>query len=429
MIRVLRAAFPDLSAWLNGLPDPRVQELCRYTAAHIWWEIIAMYLFRCGSRHAMDQQRHEGHAAENLGALCGQRATDPQFGGQPLITSSDNAAYHASRVDPAVVADLVVRMVRQLLQERKLESARLFSSHYLLIIDGTVQEKCRAGFTGDGKTSTGGARHRYVLQASLLGPEGLLFPLMHEAMDVTNPVTAKEDCELKSFQRLAPRLKAAFPRLSFCLVGDALYACQSVLDFCRQHGWKYLLTLKEGRQPTTWEEVLRLLPRNRANKLRLEFTRQGRKVCQDFRWVEEVMLGEFKTHVILQGEVTPEAASLFVFITNFSQLTPERVTRLVNQAGRQRHAIEDSFNTQKNHGIGLEHVFCADPVAAKNYYTMMQVAQILWHLVCQGCLRRLYDWARRMTQKALAQSLWTGLRWHRLPPDLPPLGQIRFASD
>ena len=403
--------------------------MCRYTAAHIWWEIIAMYLFRCGSRHALDQQRHEGHAAWNLGELCGQTATDPQLGGQPLITSSDNTAYHARRVDPALVADIVVRMVQQLLEDRKLESARLFGSHYVLVVDGTVQEKCRAGFTEDGKTSTGGTRQRYTLQVSLLGPAGLLFPLMHEAMDVADPVKDKEDCELKSFQRLAPRLKAAFPRLAFCLVGDALYACQSVLDLCQQYGWKYVLTLKEGRQPTTWQEMLQLLPRNTPNKVRLEFTREKQKVCQGFRWVEDVMLGEFQTHVMLQGEVTPVAASLFGFITNFSHLTPERVITLVNRAGRQRHAIEDIFNTQKNHGIGLEHVFCAHPVAAKNYYTMMQVAQILWHLVCQGCLRRLYDWARRMTQRALALSLWEGLRFYRLPPDLPPLGQIRFSSD
>jgi PIN domain len=100
---------------------------------------------------------------------------------------------------------------------------------------------------------------------------------------------------------------------------------------------------------------------------------------------------------------------------------------LPNRGGRERHLIEDAFNTQKNNGIGLEHVFRANATASKNYYTMMQAAQILWILICQGCLQRLYDWARRATEQGLARALWEGLRARRLPPDLPPLGQIRFA--
>ena len=65
--------------------------------------------------------------------------------------------------------------------------------------------------------------------------------------------------------------------------------------------------------------------------------------------------------------------------------------------------------------------------ASKNYYTMMQVAQILWLVTCRGCLQRLYDWAWRATEQGLACALWEGLRAARLPPDLPPLGQIRFG--
>src|ERR1035441_2836055 len=61
------------------------------------------------------------------------------------------------------------------------------------------------------RASTGAARYRYVLQLSVIGPEGTLFPLMHEEMDVQNPQTEKEDCELQSFQRLSQRLKRSSP--------------------------------------------------------------------------------------------------------------------------------------------------------------------------------------------------------------------------
>jgi hypothetical protein len=403
--------------------------MCLYTGAHIWWEVIGTFLSRKGSRHGFDLQRQSGQAAWNQGLLCDQSPEDPRFNGQPTVTCSDNAARHADRVDPEAVAHIPVLIFRDLLERRLFDHARLFDQWYILVLDGSVKEKCRQGFTQSGKSSTGAARYRYVLQLSVIGPEGTLLPLMHQEMDVVNPETEKEDCELNAFRRLSQRLKKEFPKLPICLVGDALYCCQAVAAICRLFDWKYVLTLKEGRQPTTWDEVIRLLPLNRTNRLRLLLGQGGKIGQQDFRWVENVMLGQHQTNVILQGEITSQpTATLYAYITNFSHLTPQRVAVVVNSGGRERHLIEDTFNAQKNNGIGLEHVFCANATASKNYYTMMQVAETLWTLTCHGGLRRLYDWARRATEQGLARAVWEGLRACRLPPDLPALGQIRFTS-
>lgn len=424
----MRGVFPQLNHWLNELPDPRCQAMCLYTAAHLWWQILGTFLSRSGSRNAFDQQRQSGQTPWNLGELCGQEPEDPRFDGQPSVTCSDNAARHADRVDPAAVAQIPVLMFRDLVVRRFFDGARLFEHWYVMVLDGSVKEKCRQGFGEGGKTSTNGARYRYVLQLSVLGPAGTLFPLMHEDMDLHNPETEKEDCELQCFHRLSERLKAEFPKLPIALVADALYGCEPVVVRCHLFDWKYVLTLKEGRQPTTWQETLKLLPLHRANRLRHRLGHNGQEGLQDFRWIENVMLGEHQTHVLLSGEITPQAATLYAYITNFSKLSPERVATLVNGVGRERHRIEDTFNTQKNNGIGLEHVFCARATASKNYYTMMQVAQILWILTCRGCLQRLYDWARRATEQGLARAVWEGLRAVRLPANLPPLGQIRFSS-
>jgi len=408
---VLRAVFPRLNAWLNALPDPRLQEMCLYTAAHLWWHIIATYLSRKGSRNGFDEQRQSGQAAWNMGLLCGQNAEDPRFDGEPTVTCSDNAAYHASRVDPQIVAQIPVLMFRDLLERRLFDEARLFERWYRIVLDGSVKEKCRQGFGQGGKSSTNGARYRYVLQASVMGPAGTLFPLMHEEMDVHDPVADKEDCELKAFARLSARLKKEFPRLPICLVADSLYGCQAVVVTCKQFDWMYILTLKEGRQPTTWEETVHLLPLHRTNRLRCLLGQGGKEGQQDFRWVELVILGEHQTNVILQGEITTApSAILYAYLTNFSRLTPQCVLAVVNSGGRERHRIEDTFNAQKNNGIGLEHVFCANPTASKNYYTMMQVAEVLWTLTCHGGLRRLYDWARRATEQGQARAVWEGLR-------------------
>lgn len=400
--------------------------MCRYTAAHIWWSITGTFLSRAGSRQAFDQQRNAGQAPCNMGELCGQPAEDLRFDGQPTVTCSDNAARHAGRVDPQSVAEIPVRMIRQLWQRRLFDSARLFDHWYVLIMDGSVQEKCREGFRQDGKTAAGGARYRYVLQVMILGPDGQVFPFLHESIDLHDPVAEKEDCELQAFLRLSQRVKQLFPKLPICWVGDALYACQAVVERCQQFGWKYVLTLKEGRQPTLWNELIELLPQSQGHTFCTRLQTNGHQGRLDFRWVEDLMLGAGQTNAILAGEITEAAATLYAFITNFTNLTPERVAA-ITCTGRSRHHIEDTFNAEKNHGIGLEHVFCADSTAAKNYYTMMQVALILWVLCYEGCLKRLYEWARRATAQGLARAIWEGLRTHRLPPNLPPIGQVRFG--
>lgn len=426
--RVIEGTFPGLNARLNGLPDLRRQEFCLYSGAHIWWQIISTFLLRTGSRNALDEGRLSGELPWNFGQLCGQTAEDPRFGGTPTVTCSDNAAHHANRVDPSAVSQLPLYMGRELLRRRLFDAARLFDGYHLILIDGTVQEKCRQGFTATGKSSgSGAARYRYVLQALILGPQGVGFPLMHEAMDMHDPVAEKEDCELKTFGRLSQRLKREFPRLLICIIGDALYACEPVVRICEQYQWKYILTLKEGRQPTLWLEMLELLPMNRVNRLCLRVGQDGRQATLGYRWVPELMLGTASTaHALLLGEVTPKCATLYAYLTNFKNLSESSVPRIV-EAGRKRHIIEDHFNIEKNHGIGLEHVFCAHDTAAKNYFTMMQVAQILWNLLYHGCLKRL-PWARDATQKGLARALGESLRAFRLPTSWPPLGQLRFSS-
>ena len=219
-----------------------------------------------------------------------------------------------------------------------------------------------AGFAQGGKSSAGDARCRYVLQLSVAGPQGTLFPLMREEMDMRHPETGQEDCELQSFARLSQRLKKEFPKLPLCLVAGALYCCQAVVAACQLYDWKYVLTLKEGRQPATWEETIRLLPLHPANRPRCRLGQDGQEGPRDSRWVGNVLLGEHQTRVILRGEITSEpSATLYANFTNFSNLTPQRVAVVVNRAGRERRLIEDAFHTQKNHGIGLEHVFAPVP--------------------------------------------------------------------
>ena len=387
-----------------------------------------MFLTRSGSRNAFDQSRNSGQAPYNMGQFCGQMADDPRFEGEPLITGSDNVVHHLKRVDAAAVQELPADLCQELLTRRIFDQARLFECWYILVFDGTVQELCRQGFEEGGKRGgRGAARYRYVVQGGLLGPGNTFFPLMHEHADLHDPVAEKEDCEINAFQRLARRLKTRFPRLRFCVTADALYCAETIAATCAQYGWKYVVTLKEGRQPNLWEELLALLPLCRQNAVRVWNGQDGQAGLRDFRWVEDLWLGPHRVTVVLVGEYVGSEATLYAYITNLL-VTQDRVLELIPATGRERHRIEDYFNAGKNHGIGLGHVFCATPNASKNLFTLMQIAAILWTIICHSYLMRVFDWAARATETALARAVAEGLRCCRFPALLPQPGQLRFVT-
>ncbi len=287
-------------------------------------------------------------------------------------------------------------------------------------VDGTLRDRGR-------ETQAGGARHRYVLAASLVGPFGLSIPLMSEFMDMRDPVRDKEDCELNAFGRLAARLRAAFPRLPVCLLMDGLYPVRPVFDICAAYGWAFIATLREGRQPLAYAEAVQTMMMSPENCLRGVREGEDGPVDQTLRWTGGVPFGAHTLNVLFSGEVGPKAATLWVWATNLD-LDRERVYAIANNGGRARNSVEGVFNVEKNGGFGLEHTFCANEQASQNYYLMMQAAFILWQLLAKGVLRRLTQACRKVTDVKLVELLRTSLLCVPVPDDAPCFGQLRFSS-
>jgi len=409
-----------MNRWLDGLPDPRRQDLCVYTGRHIWWQIMLTFILRDGSRNAFDGDRNTGKLPENMLHLCAQTWDEARLGQRRTVTCSENAQHHASRVPVAEVARIPISMVRRLMGMRLLDSARLFGCWWLIAIDGTLQDRGH-------DTPASKARYRYVVEAKLVGLEGTMFPLMTEFMDMRDPVRDKEDCELNAFQRLAKRLHAEFPRLPICLLMDGLYPVQSVFDVCDLYGWKFVATLREGRQPTAWDEAVQTMMMSPANVFQGQRQGENGLVKQTLRWTDNVPFDKHAFSVLFSGEISPVEATLWCWVTNFA-LSHERVYAVANQGGRARNGIENVFNVEKNGGFGLEHAFCANATASQNYHLIMQVAYTLWQLLAKGFLRRLMRACRKITDQKLVELLRTSLLSIRINPLIPSFGQLRFRS-
>ena len=420
LLALIRHCFPELNCWLDALPDPRRQDLCTYLGRQVWWQILLTFLLREGSRNAFDGDRNSGQLPANLLQLCAQEWDEARLGQRRTITCSENAKKHASRVAVKAVAQLAVLMVRCLMQMRLLDDARLFDRWWLIAIDGTLQDRGR-------DTPAGAARYRYVVEAKLVGPQGTMFALMTEFRDMYNPVLDKEDCELNAFRRLAERLRTEFPKLPICLLMDGLYPVQSVFDLIESYGWKFIATLREGRQPTGWDEAVQTTLMSPSHVVQCRRKGEDGLVEQTLRWTQQVPFGDHAFQVLFSGEISPTAATLWAWVTNF-KLSHERVQAIANRGGRARNGIENVFNVEKNGGFGLEHAFCANTQASQNYHLIMQVAHTIEQLMVNGLLRRLTLACRKVTDSKLIELLRSSLLYVRIDPMLPSFGQIRFCS-
>ena len=417
----------------DALPDTRDKARCRYTPAELVWPALLMFLARAGSRNQADADRNDGGLPAAVARLAGRGADDLPADGRRLVTGSDNAVLFLSDLDPTHLERIQVALARGLFESRVFDASRVFGGYHRVVIDGSVREKCRKGFDEGGKEN-GAGRYRYVLQASVL-LFGHPVPVMQEHIDVVDPQAEKEDCEINAARRLLPRLKEAFPRMKFIIIGDALYACRPVAAECARLGWPFCFTFRQGRTPAVWEEAMKLMDAAPENRLRYQDKpdadpdrRAGRA-----RWAGHIDFsekedGSLMVTAIEQTETHAGSETRYAWITDVPGVKAGNVLALLSATGRMRHPIEDQFNTQKNNGIGMGHVFCADATASKNYYSLMQIAYMLWTLFYHGLLKRICAWARTWSQIAIARRLMKGLRMLGGADPGLTVGQMRFVT-
>jgi hypothetical protein len=249
-----------------------------------------------------------------------------------------------------------------------------------------------------------------VLEAKLVTPQGLAISIGSEFIENADPKATKQDCELKAFARLAPRLKKDFPQLLLCLCLDGLYANGTALDLCEKNHWMYFITFKEGSLPAVWKDYQALLEASPENR-KSHTTEDG--VHQTFGWVEGLEYvddqGRQQQFNAFQcQERDGDEKGFFAWLTNFS-LRPDTVATLGNQGARCRWKIENQgFNIQKNGGFNLEHAYSTGSWQIKNFYVLLQIAHMILQLMEQGSLlgadcKRLFGSLRNLARR-LAES-------------------------
>jgi hypothetical protein len=394
-VQTVRHFFPDFNAWLDRLPDTRVQDACTYDRRFLAWWGLHLYLLQLGSRRQLDFELRDGgpQVLANLNRLADTTQT--------TLPVHDTLDHFVGHVKQAGWEQLRNRCVRRLLRMKALDAARVLGQPVLLL-DATGllcfhRRHCPQCLRQRHGKQTLYLHH--VLEAKLLGPAGVVVSLGSAFIENADAADTqgksveelKQDCELKAAQRLLPRIKKDYPQLRFVLALDNLYACGALFALAQDLGWSFVVTFKEGRTPALWREYQALLPLCPENTLSRTW---GDGRVQEFRWVKQLAYEDsdgrsWKLNALQCTERTADGAQhYFAWLTGLPT-GRKTVEDIALKGGRDRWKIEnEGFNRQKNSGLNLEHVYSIDPENWKVYYLLLQIAFLLVQLLERGSLLR-----------------------------------------
>jgi len=420
--------FPDLYDQMRAIDEVRDQDKATDYAlvAHLT-ACLALFLFKLGSRNQWNQKRKK---------LQFQRNYEKLFGFAMPHGDSMNAVI--SRLDEDQVERLKQQMVRTLLNRKVFRSDRYRDRWYRIAIDGSgvvsfAHQHCKQCLHKTSKNGKTTYSHQ-VLDARLITPNG--FSISVATVWIENPAGGdydKQDCERKAFQRLAERLQQAFPRLPLLILADGLYPYEGFFQTCRDYGWEFCTTFKDGNLASVWQEINALKPLQigqQKTENRYQPGAVGETVITtDYQWVTDLDYQGHTLHwlsaeeTIVRLEHDPEGKvrevrqkACFVHITSL----PVKHATVVqaSHTGRLRWKVEnEGFNTLKNGGYGMEHKWSRNNYRAlKNYYQFMQMA----HLINQLMVKRqtfVDTWlsgSNHPTVKALWDDLLGAMQWSKV---------------
>lgn len=382
-LRIVYHFFAELPNWINEMTDPRNLSYITYTQADLVCLGILKNVCSVHTMKSMEEQFNEEQCIRTLRIISGNQKLKE-------IPHCDTLNYYLEKLSPSCLSDVRRHMVKNLIRNKSFYKGRLLGKYWRVIIDGTglfyFREKhCENCLVTKVEREDGKKETRYyhkVLEAKLILSEKIVISLGTEFIENESEDVSKNDCELNAAKRLLKRIKKEYPRLMFCIQGDALYAAESIMELCRKNHWEYVLTQKETRQPLL-EESYEWIKEGNGGE---EVSGIGKERGQGYfvNHVEETAGKKERANIYeywYEGENKEGKAveHRFQWITSI-ELTKRNVEEMV-EAGRGRWKIEnEGFNNQKNGIYNIEHLNSYDSTAMKNHYLITQIADILMQL-------------------------------------------------
>ena len=371
-IKVKKHFFKAIEKRLKRTKDPRHQSYIEYEADILLFVVIMKNICGIPSMTNMTEKFNKDDCIENISKVLGYDTLEE-------LPHYDTINNYLCNLETTEVEKIRDYMIGELLKKRSLERFRLLDKYWCVAVDGTglysFQERhCKHCLKKEYKNKETDEVERtvyyhQVLEAKLIAGD-MVFSIGTEFIENEDENVSKQDCEINAFKRLQVKLKNKYPKLPICLLGDSLYACESVFEICDKNNWKYLFRFKEGRIKSVAKEFEIL-------------KKVDDKKETDCTWINGISYKERYVNLIEAEIDTTKGKKEFVFITNIK--ITNRNSEAIVCFGRSRWKIENQgFNNQKTKKYNLEHANCKNYNAMQNHYLITQIADILRQLFEEG---------------------------------------------
>jgi hypothetical protein len=379
--KTIQQFFPDLFERMSEIPDHRERK--QYEMTELITGGIAMFLFKEGSRNAMNNDRKEQKFANNYQRLFKLKL--------PHMDTVDDLF---SLLNEEELEKLKASLVAGLIEQKVIRKFKFLGKSYIIAIDGTGissydYQHCDCCLKKISKTGTVSYFHN-VLEAKLVTSNGLSISLATEWISNEDKSEFdKQDCELNAFKRLALKIKEFFPRLPILITADGLYPNQYFFEICYSYAWNFIVTFQDKTLKALQEEIawLKIKISNIRTIVRVE---KNNRITLNYRYLNDLDYKGYKLSWVECEEKSVNTKTGIETITKFIHLTnvqvDHKIYSQVSDTGRLRWKIEnEGFNSQKNEGYALEHKYSrVSFLAMKNNYQCLQIAHMINQLVLKS---------------------------------------------
>lgn len=416
--------FPELGVWFAGVAEARKSGTAQFPLPTLLLLGTFMFVAHSGSRNLFNGMLRDS------GAL-GRTLADVLGSGPDALPHLDTLEKTLRGVPPEGLETVLALCVRRLIRMKALDGWRS-GGRFLLAVDGTGlwsfrERHCPHCVKTEHASGAVTYSHK-LLVAFIISADGYALPVACEFIENPGEAYDKQDCETKAFHRLQAKLLRLFPQTPFRLLLDALYADRNVMAECAANGWDFAITFKESDMPALWREAQALLALEPGNLARVTLPAKAGGGSLEVRWTGGLDYHGLTLSAVFQAERGRDGNTL-KFFAHLTLRTVDRDNCLARAAdGRLRWRCEnEGFNTLKNGGFALEHVYSRNENASKCYVLLMLLAHIVQQLVTRGRLGAAFD-ETLDTFKAYGKRMLAALL--NIPPDpgRAPPGQIRLST-
>lgn len=380
--------FPNFIERLGKVDDPRKENYIDYASEELLYPLILKNTCTIETMRQMTEWFGDANCALNLEKLMGRKIEN--------IAHYDTINNFLEKLDIDELSKIKLGMIKTLIRNKSFYQARMMGNQWIVILDATglyhFHEKhcdnCLVKEITDKKGNKKKIYYHNVLEAKIVLADNIILSLGTEFIENESEDVEKQDCEINASKRLLNRIKKEFPKLKICILGDSLYAAESIIDICKDNGWNYLLSCKDGRQKNLILDYKYVI-KNGEYGVKENIFKEEKGTAKYVNHVEEITGKDFTANIFeyeyeqINKKTDKRTIVNFQWITDI-ELTNRNIEEMIKY-GRKRWKIEnEGFNTQKNILYKIEHLNSKNPNAMKNHYLLTQISDILMQLYLAG---------------------------------------------